>query len=90
MARQAASGLLGIHINLPATVPPEVDAALASGGPAPGGLSEQERMVFDGLATYRKSGGAAYNTQTGKRDVMVRSGTKLEFKLDQPVVLMVS
>ena len=29
MARQAAAGLLGIHINLPATVPPEVAAALA-------------------------------------------------------------
>jgi hypothetical protein len=27
MARQAAGGLLGIHINLPATVPPEVAAA---------------------------------------------------------------
>jgi hypothetical protein len=28
MARQAPAGLLGIHINLPATVPPEVAAAL--------------------------------------------------------------
>ncbi|MBI4501713.1 MAG: hypothetical protein HY700_11190 [Gemmatimonadetes bacterium] len=34
--------------------------------------------------------GAVYNSQTGKRDVVVRSGTKLEFKLDQPVVVMVS
>ncbi len=39
MARQAAAGLLGIHINLPATVPPEVAAVLAGGGPAPAGLS---------------------------------------------------
>ncbi|HKD41497.1 MAG TPA: epoxide hydrolase, partial [Myxococcaceae bacterium] len=31
MARQASTGLLGIHLNLPATVPPEVTAALASG-----------------------------------------------------------
>src|SRR5437773_59798 len=30
MARQSAAGLLGIHINLPATVPPEVGAALAA------------------------------------------------------------
>src|SRR6201984_2111980 len=36
MARQNAAGLLGIHINLPATVPPEVAAALA-GGPTPAG-----------------------------------------------------
>src|SRR5512133_642594 len=35
MARQAPSGLLGIHINLPATVPPEVAAALS--GPRAGG-----------------------------------------------------
>jgi hypothetical protein len=35
--------LLGIHVNLPATVPPEVEAALAGGGPAPAGLSEKER-----------------------------------------------
>ena len=35
-----AAGLLGIHINLPATVPPEVAAALG-GGPVPAGLSEQ-------------------------------------------------
>jgi pimeloyl-ACP methyl ester carboxylesterase len=41
MARQAAVGLHGIHINLPATVPPEVAAALA-GGPVPAGLSEKE------------------------------------------------
>ena len=33
MARQAPAGLLGIHINLPATVPPEVAAALAAAGP---------------------------------------------------------
>jgi pimeloyl-ACP methyl ester carboxylesterase len=33
MARQAPAGLLGIHINLPATVPPEVAAVLAGGGP---------------------------------------------------------
>jgi len=42
MARQAPAGLLGIHVNLPATVPPDVAAALAGGGPAPAGLSEQE------------------------------------------------
>jgi pimeloyl-ACP methyl ester carboxylesterase len=60
MARQAPAGLLGIHLNLPATVPPEVDAALAVGGPPPAGLSEQERAVFDALGTYRRMGSAAY------------------------------
>ena len=41
MARQAPAGLLGIHINLPAVVPPEIAAVLAAGGPAPAGLSDE-------------------------------------------------
>ncbi|MFL5577153.1 MAG: alpha/beta fold hydrolase, partial [Gemmatimonadaceae bacterium] len=60
MARQAPPGLLGIHLNLPATVPPEVGAALASGGPAPAGLSEKERAVFDALKAYGKGGNSSY------------------------------
>jgi pimeloyl-ACP methyl ester carboxylesterase len=59
MARQAPAGLLGIHLNLPATVPPEVAAALA-GGPAPAQLSDKERAVFESLMTYGKKGNAAY------------------------------
>ncbi|MFX8079040.1 alpha/beta fold hydrolase, partial [Acinetobacter baumannii] len=35
MARQAPAGLLGIHINLPAAVPSEISALLATGAPAP-------------------------------------------------------
>jgi pimeloyl-ACP methyl ester carboxylesterase len=54
MARQAPAGLLGIHVNLPATVPPEVAAVLAAGGPAPAGLSEKERAAFDSLDTFFK------------------------------------
>ena len=61
MGRQAPVGLLGIHLNLPATIPSEVDAALAGGGQAPSGLSEKERDVFNALSTYRKTGSAAYN-----------------------------
>jgi pimeloyl-ACP methyl ester carboxylesterase len=60
MARQAPAGLLGIHLNLPATLPPEVGAALAGGGPAPAGLSEKERAVFDALIAYGKKGNSAY------------------------------
>jgi pimeloyl-ACP methyl ester carboxylesterase len=54
MARHAPAGLLGIHVNLPATVPPEVAAVLAAGGPAPAGLSEKERAAFDALDTFFK------------------------------------
>ena len=34
--------------------------------------------------------GAVYNNQTGKRDVVVKSGTQLEFELEQPVMVYVT
>ena len=61
MARQGAAGLLGIHINLPATVPPEV-AAVLGGGTLPAGLSEKERTVVEGLMANAKKGNSAYFT----------------------------
>src|SRR5205814_7711970 len=67
MARQAPAGLLGIHLNLPATIPPEVDAVLAGGGPAPAGLSGEERAVFESLVTYAREGSAAYNVMMTAR-----------------------
>lgn len=66
MARQAVPGLLGIHINLPATVPPEVAAVLAAGGPAPVGLSEKERAAFEALDTFFKKY-RAYAAMMGTR-----------------------
>jgi pimeloyl-ACP methyl ester carboxylesterase len=73
MARQAAAGLLGIHINLPATVPPEVAAALA-GGPAPPGLSDKERSVIEALMAYNKGGNSAYFTMMTARPQTVGYG----------------
>jgi pimeloyl-ACP methyl ester carboxylesterase len=60
MGRQAPAGLLGIHVNLPAAVPPEVAAVIPVGGPAPPGLSEKERAAFDTLITSAKMGNTAY------------------------------
>ena len=60
MGRRAPSGLLAIHVNLPATVPSNVAAALAAGRPAPDGLSEDERAAFDKLAAGIRAGGRAY------------------------------
>jgi pimeloyl-ACP methyl ester carboxylesterase len=74
MARQAPAGLLGIHVNLPGTVPPEVGAALAGGGPAPAGLSAQERAVFDSLRTYAQKGNPAYLTMMTARPQAVGYG----------------
>jgi pimeloyl-ACP methyl ester carboxylesterase len=73
MARQAPAGLLGIHINLPATVPPEVAAALA-GGPVPPGLSDKERAVFDALMASGKQGNLAYFTMMTARPQTVGYG----------------
>jgi pimeloyl-ACP methyl ester carboxylesterase len=73
MARQAAAGLLGIHINLPATVPPEVAAALG-GGPVPAGLSEKERAVLDALMASGKTGNLAYFTMMTARPQTVGYG----------------
>jgi pimeloyl-ACP methyl ester carboxylesterase len=67
MARQEPAGLLGIHINLPAVVPPEVTAVLAAGGPAPAGLSEQERAAFDALSAAAKMGDRSYAAMMGTR-----------------------
>jgi pimeloyl-ACP methyl ester carboxylesterase len=74
MGRQAPPGLLGIHTNLPATVPPEVGAALAAGGPAPAGLSGEERAAFDALSTLRKNGDLAYVTMMNARPQAVGYG----------------
>ena len=67
MARLAPVGLLGIHINLPAVVPPEVTSALAAGGPAPAGLSEKERAAFDALSAAATMGNRSYAAMMGTR-----------------------
>ncbi len=48
-------GLIGIHTNMPATVPPDVDKA-AFTGVAPAGLSADEKKAFDQLAFFYAHG----------------------------------
>ncbi len=38
MALQSPPGLIGIHTNMPATVPDDIAKALETGGPRPAGL----------------------------------------------------
>jgi pimeloyl-ACP methyl ester carboxylesterase len=60
MAAQAPEGLLGIHTNMPATVPPDIAKALADGEPAPAGLSEDEKAAYGQMnALYTKGAGYA-------------------------------
>ena len=73
MAREGAAGLLGIHLNLPAAIPPEVAAALA-GGPAPAGLSEKERAALEGSIAYAMKGSSAYFTMLTARPQAVGYG----------------
>lgn len=67
MARQAPPGLLGIHINLPSVVPPDIAAILAAGGPAPAGLTDKERAAFDAFAAAAKMGNRSYAVMMGQR-----------------------
>src|ERR687898_170306 len=46
---QAPSGLLGIHTNMPATVPADIDKALLAGRPVPSGLSVEEQRAYEQL-----------------------------------------
>jgi pimeloyl-ACP methyl ester carboxylesterase len=73
MARQAAPGLIGIHINLPATIPPEVVPALG-GGPLPAGISDKEREVIEALKKYNMTGSSAYFTMLAARPQTVGYG----------------
>nr|WP_244222730.1 epoxide hydrolase family protein [Cupriavidus lacunae] len=74
MARQAPAGLAGIHLNLPATVPPEAAAALAVGGPAPAGLTGKERATYNAVFAFAKQGNSAYSTMLGARPQTIGYG----------------
>jgi pimeloyl-ACP methyl ester carboxylesterase len=66
MALQAPPGLLGIHTNMPATVPDEIQQALNLGKPAPAGLSAEEQGAWDQLDFFYKHG-LAYAQEMGNR-----------------------
>jgi pimeloyl-ACP methyl ester carboxylesterase len=56
MALLKPKGLIGIHTNMPATVPADVAKALQYGEPAPAGLTADERQAFDQLDSFYKHG----------------------------------
>src|ERR1700754_4658164 len=56
MALQQPPGLLGIHTNMAATVPADISKALSAGGPAPDGLSQDEKRAYEQLDDFFKNG----------------------------------
>ncbi len=56
MALLTPPGLIGIHTNMPATVPPDIDRALMTGTPPPSSLSADERHAWDQLDFFYKHG----------------------------------
>lgn len=57
MGRQAPAGLLGIHVNMPATVPADIAKALKNGDPAPAGLSVKEKAAYASMNRLYTNGG---------------------------------
>jgi pimeloyl-ACP methyl ester carboxylesterase len=66
MGAQAPPGLLGLHSNMPGAVAPDVSKALASGGPAPSGLSAEESRAWEQLKFFFTTG-VGYATEMGLR-----------------------
>jgi pimeloyl-ACP methyl ester carboxylesterase len=66
MALQKPPELLGIHTNMPATVPDDIARRLQFGDPPPSGLSAEEQGAWDQLAFFYKHG-LAYAQEMGNR-----------------------
>ena len=66
MARQAPAGLLGIHVNMPATVPADVAKAINNGDPAPARLTAVEKAAFALSTFFSKNGYGAMMTPVRK------------------------
>jgi pimeloyl-ACP methyl ester carboxylesterase len=81
MARQAPAGLAGIHVNMPATVPPEIAKVLQAGDPPPPGLWDTEKAAYQQLA-------ALYRLGSGYAEIMMTRPQTLGYALaDSPAGL---
>jgi pimeloyl-ACP methyl ester carboxylesterase len=74
------SGLLGIHTNMPATVPPDISKAVQAGDPVPAGLSADEKKAYEILKHF-------FATGTGYASEMANRPQTLYGIADSPVGL---
>jgi pimeloyl-ACP methyl ester carboxylesterase len=54
-ATQGYPELIGMHTNLPAAIPPEINKAAAGGSPPPSGLSAEEKRAYETVVTLYKT-----------------------------------
>ena len=66
MALLTPPGLLGIHTNMPATLPDQISNALAFGTPPPEGMSDEEQFAWEQLDSFWRHG-LAYAQEMGNR-----------------------
>jgi pimeloyl-ACP methyl ester carboxylesterase len=66
MGVQAPPELIGIHTNFPGILTPDVSKSALSGGPAPSGLSDEERLAYEKLKDFFAKG-LAYVLEMGNR-----------------------
>ncbi|WP_027211306.1 epoxide hydrolase family protein [Burkholderia sp. WSM2232] len=79
MAMQKVKGLIGIHVNMPATVPPDLAKLLLLGEPAPANLSASEKAAYDALNVF-------YRDNCGYSAMMVTRPQTVGYALaDSPV-----
>jgi len=54
MAAPAPPELIGIHVNMPGVIPPDINAAALAGAPTPSGLSGDEKHAYEQAAAFYK------------------------------------
>jgi len=59
MGVEAPPELLGIHVNMPGAVPPELAKAIAASAPAPAGLPADEKRAYEQVVAFYKHLGYA-------------------------------
>jgi pimeloyl-ACP methyl ester carboxylesterase len=56
LAVRAPDGLIGIHVNMPGTVPPDILRRLRNFDPAPAELSDREKIAYERLLHFYRDG----------------------------------